>query len=153
MSQSIPLAGGGGGFAGGPPDSSLRGVLEHLNRDERSGIVQTRDNEGNTTRIHLRRGTIVSVEQTTKADSWLLAEYMLRTKSISTRSLLRARRRADKNDQSLEEVLIERKLLSEDLLKRLMDLEAEETLMPLFRVEELHVEFLEDILRIGQHVH
>ncbi|MBD90073.1 MAG: hypothetical protein CL940_07035 [Deltaproteobacteria bacterium] len=144
MSQSIPLAGGGGSPPRGPSDGSLRSVLAHLNDDERSGIVETQDGDNNTTRLHLRRGTIVSVEQTSNADSWLLAEYMLRTKSISTRALLKARKRALKNDQALEEVLIERKLLSEDLLKRLMALEAEETLMPLFRVEGLEVKFLEE---------
>jgi hypothetical protein len=143
MSQSIPLA-GGGGSSSGPVDSDLRSMLGHLNNDERSGIVETRAAEGDITRIHLRRGTIVSVEQTTNADNWLLAEYLLRTKSLSARGLLRARKRADKNDQALEEILVERKLVGVDLLKRLMGLEAEETLMPLFRAKDLHVEFVEE---------
>lgn len=144
MSQSIPLAGGGGGSSGRPTDSDLRGMLAHLNSDERSGIVDARTAEGDSTRIHLRRGAIVAVEHATNADNWLLAEYLLRTKSISSRGLLKARKRADKNDQALEEILVEGKLVGEDLLRRLMGLEAQETLMPLFRAQGLHVEFVEE---------
>ncbi len=148
MSISIPLAGGDGwdrgGSSGGPPSSDLRGMLTHLNSDERSGIVETRSPSGEITRIPLRRGAVVAVEQTTNADSWLLAEYMLRTKSVSTRSLLKARKRAEKTDQTLEEVLVERKVIGVDLLKRFMDLETEETLMPLFREEDLTVQFMEE---------
>lgn len=143
MSQSIPMSERGGG-AGGPVESDLRAMLTRLNSDERSGIVEIRTVEGDVTRVHLRRGTIVSVEQPTNADNWLLAEYLLRTKSISARGLLRARKRADKGDLPLEEVLVERKLVGADLLKRLMGLEAEETLMPLFRTPSLHVEFVEE---------
>jgi hypothetical protein len=146
MMESLPLS--GGGPAGGPPGSTtsgdLRSVLAELDTNERSGIVVAKTEDGNTTRIHLRRGTVVAVEQSTNAGGWILAEYLLRTQSITSARLVKARKQAEKTGQALDEVLVETKVVGADLLKRLIDLEAEEALMPLFRAIGLTVYFVEE---------
>ena len=146
MIESIPMAGGGGpeGPRSGPTSGDLRSVLAELDAHERSGIVVAKTDDGNTTRVHLRRGTIVAVEQSTSSEGWILAEYLLRTQSITTSKLVKARKQAEKNNQALEEVLVEAKIVSADLLKRLIDLQAEEALMPLFRATGLTVYFVEE---------
>lgn len=124
---------------------SLSKLLSQLDEEHRTGILETLDGTtGELTRIHLRRGHVVAVQQTTGRGGWILAEYLLRSGTIETRALLAARKVAQRSDVPLEDALVQRKDVSPDVLKRFVDLQTAEMLLPLFRKRGLSIRFVEE---------
>lgn len=124
---------------------TFRRILSMLDEESRTGILEVgAPGSGNTTRVHMRKGYIVGIDQPTGEHAWILGEYLVRSGTISSDQLYRARQRAEGTGGSLEEQLLILPGLTEDILKRFKDQETAELLYPLFREAGLEIHFLEE---------
>lgn len=126
-----------------PTEWTLARVLASMGEQGRTGILEVASGS-QATRIHMRRGQIVYAEHTSGTEAWPLGEYLLESGTVKAPALLEAREKAELMGVSLEEYLIDKKLVSEDVLKRFADLHVAEVLFPLFRRTKLSMNFLDE---------
>ena len=93
--------------------------------------------------IHLREGKVVNVENTDGA-AWKLGDFLLESETLVESQLYRAMKKARKAGEPVEANLLRRKLLTEDILRRFVELEVKETIFPLFRKTGVTCQF-EDV--------
>lgn len=124
-------------------DWTFAKVLHLMDEQGRTGVLEVGTAEAKT-RVHMRKGYVVGVEQSGGGDSWVLAEYLVQSGTVGAAELLEAKKEATKKSLPLEEIMVERKLVSEDVLKRFMDQQHAELLFPLFRREGLNIRFVEE---------
>lgn len=122
---------------------TLKRTLALLGEQGRTGILEV-TTPTTAARIHLRRGSVVYAEQTSGGQGWALGEFLVEGGALRSEALLDAKEEADRMGLSLEEYLIDRKLVSEDLVKRYGDLHVAEVLFPLFRQPRLGLRFLDE---------
>ena len=118
-------------------------VLQLMDQEGRTGVLEVGSGD-DTTRIHLRKGYVVGVTEKVGRGGWVLAEYLVQSGTVSAEALVAARREADKRSTEVEELLVERNLVSEDILKRFVDQQHAELLFPLFRRQGLAIRFIEE---------
>ncbi len=129
--------------AGNQEEWTLTRTLALLGEQGRTGILEV-TTPTTAARIHLRRGSVVYAEQTSGGQGWALGEFLVEGGALRSEALLDAKEEADRMGLSLEEYLIDRKLVSEDLVKRYGDLHVAEVLFPLFRQPRLGLRFLDE---------
>ncbi len=122
---------------------TLTRTLALLGEQGRTGILEVTTST-TAARIHLRRGSVVYAEQTSGGQGWALGEFIVEGGALRSEALLDAKEEADRMGLGLEEYLIDRKLVSEDLVKRYGDLHVAEVLFPLFRQPRLGLRFLDE---------
>ena len=105
-------------------------VLGLLSQKRKSGILQVVGPDGEL-RIHIRDGTVTEVE-TRDAASWKLGDFLVESGTVAQNELLRESRRAAKGQVPLETALLQRRLVTEDVLRRFVELHIRETVFPLF---------------------
>lgn len=131
---------------------SLTQLLALMDEEQRTGILYVSWPQGEA-RIHIRRGRLTWVDQPDhEGDTWVLGEYLTSTRTLTTGELLAAQKDADKRRLSLEEALVNRRLVSEDVLKRFLDLQVAETLFPLFLQQQMQIRFAEERPKAPQFV-
>ena len=127
-------------------------ILTMLDRESRTGVLEVgAPGSGSTTRVHMRKGYIVGIDQPTGEHAWILGEYLVRTETITRDQLLRARQLSQADGVALEEHLLKLPSLTEDILKRFKDQETSELLYPLFREAGLEIHFLEERPKPASH--
>lgn len=132
-----------GSATGGGGEWTFARVLQLMDQEGRTGVLEVGSGD-DTTRIHLRKGYVVGVSEKVGRGGWLLADYLVHSGTVSAEALVGARRDAEKRRMDIEEVLVERKLVSEDILKRFVDQQHAELLFPLFRRQGLAIRFIEE---------
>ena len=127
-------------------------VLALMDEQAKTGILEIGvPSTGTTTHIHLRKGYVVDVEEVVGEHRWILGDYLLLSETVDNRTLLAAEKEAKKKGLTIEEVLVSNKAISPDILKRFVDLQMTELLMPLFQEEGLTINFLDERPRANVH--
>jgi len=109
---------------------SFAGILKLLYTNRKSGILKVQSAEGELL-IHFNEGKIVGVEMP-RGQEWIIGQYLTEGEVISVRKLYKALRISTQRGSTPEEVLVGRKYVSPDVLKRYMDLYSREVILPLF---------------------
>ncbi len=105
-------------------------VLRMLHEQGRSGILEVTGPDGEWA-IHLRKGYISFVEAR-GGGTWLLGELLVHSGAVRADVLERLQRKAQEQNRRVEDLLVESKLVSPDLLRRMLEVEVRETVVPLF---------------------
>ena len=133
-------------FGTTPPNANeLLGLLAEADANQRTGVLAVKrpDTEG-LARIHLRKGSVVAVESGEEDGPWILGEYLLRTGLVHPRALDKARKRAESTSQPVEQVLVDRVGVPEDVVRRFSDLEMQDHLFALFRHPDVTGEIVDE---------
>ena len=118
-------------------------VLALMDEQGRTGVLAV-GGEHDQTRLHIRKGYVVYVDRPRGAEKWLLGEYLVSTRSAKLTDLLAALKESERTGGMVEDIIVERKLVSEDVLRRFSDLQVAELLFPLFPRTGLAIRFLEE---------
>jgi len=121
---------------------SFADILKFLASNRKTGILKVVSAEGELL-LHFSDGKIVGVDMP-KGQEWVIGQYLTEGEVISDRKLMKALRVASDNGQSPEEVLVRKRYVSPDVLKRFMDLYSREVILPLFSKVGLVCSFLAD---------
>jgi hypothetical protein len=113
-----------------PGVHSLASVLKLLYQQARTGVLCVATPDGEV-RVHFREGRVVQVERPS-GQGYPLGDYLAEGGIISARKLLRALKVAAARQVPPERVLLERKWVAEEVLKRFVGMVARETILPLF---------------------
>ena len=105
-------------------------VIKHLYEKSKTGILQVIGADGEV-RIHLDEGKVVNVENT-EGDTWKLGDFLVESGTVESNDLVREGRRAAKMGVTVEAALVQRGVLTKDILKRFVELHVRETIFPLF---------------------
>jgi len=116
-------------------------VFRLMHERSNSGLLEVLTPDGEIL-IHLAGGTVVNVEGSVGVE-WPLGNFLVDSELVSPNELLRAHRRAQKADQSIEDTLVSRKLISKDTLRRFVELHVREVVLPLFRREGITCRFVD----------
>ncbi|MGM0575800.1 MAG: DUF4388 domain-containing protein [Myxococcota bacterium] len=117
-------------------------VLGLMDEQGRTGVLEVRWDDGYV-RIHLRKGYIVAVTGE-QGDRWLLGDYLVDSGTVGEEDLVAARRESVKRGVDVEQVLVDRGAITEDVLKRFVDLQTADRLFPLSRRKNLQLRFVEE---------
>ena len=109
---------------------SFAGILKLLYSNRKSGHLRVQSAEGELV-LHFGEGKIVNVEMP-KGQEWIIGQYLTEGEVITERKLLRALRIAAQKGLTPEQVLVDKRFISPDVLKRYMDLYSREVILPLF---------------------
>ena len=109
---------------------SFASILKFIHLKKRSGVLKVKTAEEQLD-IHFREGRIINVD-IAKGQEWIIGEYLLEGEAISERKLLKSLRLAEERRVSPETILVEKKYVSPDVIKRYMDLYSREVVLPLF---------------------
>ena len=121
---------------------SFAGILKLLYSNRKSGVLKVKHVDGELL-VHFLEGKIVSVE-TARGQEWIIGQYLTEGEVLTERRLLRALRIATQKSLAPEDVLVKKKYISPDVLKRYMDLYSREVMLPLFGKVGLVCTFLSD---------
>jgi len=121
---------------------SFAGILKLLYTNRKSGILKVKSVEGELL-IHFLEGKIVGVD-TARGQDWIIGQYLIEGEVLTERRLLRALRIATQKSITPEEVLVKKRYISPDVLKRYMDLYSREVILPLFGKVGLVCSFLSE---------
>jgi len=136
----------------GQADWTFSRVLALMDEQGSTGILEVGvPSTGTTTHLHLRQGYVVDVEEVVGEQRWILGDYLVLSDTTDKRTVLAAEKEAKKKKISVEEALVASKAVSPDVLKRFVDLQVTELLMPLFLEEGLDINFLEERPRANPH--
>lgn len=105
-------------------------VFKLMYEKRRTGVLEVLGPDGET-RIHLQEGKVINVE-TTDGDVWRLGEFLTESDTVAQNELVRITRKARKSGRTVEMELLARRRLTEDILKRFVELDMRETIFPLF---------------------
>lgn len=109
---------------------SFAGILKLLYSNRKSGHLRVQSAEGKLV-LHFSEGKIVNVDMP-KGQEWVIGQYLTEGEVITERRLLRALRIASQKSVTPEQVLVDKRFISPDVLKRYMDLYSREVILPLF---------------------
>jgi len=109
---------------------SFAGILKMLAASQKTGILKVRSTDGEVL-IHFKEGRIINVEMPMGRD-WLIGQYLVEGEVVSERKLMRALKYAQAKRMAPEDVLIAKRYVSQDVLKRFMDLYSREVVLPMF---------------------
>ncbi len=121
---------------------SFADILKFLASNRKTGILKVISAEGELL-LHFSDGKIVGVDMP-KGQEWVIGQYLTEGEVISERKLMKALRIAADKGQTPEEVLVRKRFVSPDVLKRFMDLYSREVILPLFSKVGLVCSFLSD---------
>ncbi len=105
-------------------------VLQHMADREQTGILEVTGPDGEM-RLHLQDGKIVELE-TMHQSGWKLGDFLVESETLAENELLRANEKAKKLGVPLETMLLSLGLITEDILKRFVDLHVRESVLVLF---------------------
>lgn len=128
-----------------PPNQqwTLTTVLQMLEEQSRTGVLEVTSGPI-VTRIHVRGGYVVKAEQAGAGDAWPLGEFLVESGTITLEELIDAKAKSSAMALTIEEYLIDREIVAEDVLKRFADLQLAETVFPLFLKHDLGMHFRDD---------
>jgi hypothetical protein len=109
---------------------SFAGILKLLYSNRKSGHLKVQSAEGELV-LHFQEGKIVNVEMP-KGQEWIIGQYLIQGEVISERRLVRALKISTQKGLTPEQVLVDKRYISPDVLKRYMDLYSREVILPLF---------------------
>jgi hypothetical protein len=121
---------------------SFAGILKLLYTNRKSGLLKVQSAEGELI-LHFSEGKIVNVDMP-KGQEWIIGQYLTEGEVLPERKLLKALRIATAKGKTPEEVLVDRRYISPDVLKRYMDLYSREVILPLFAKVGLVCSFTAD---------
>ena len=125
-----------------PEQLNFAGILKLLYQNRKSGVLKVQSAEGELL-IHFREGKIVNVDMP-KGQEWIIGQYLTEGEVLTEKKLLKAMRIADQKRVPPEEVIVNRKYMSPDVLRRYMDLYSREVILPLFGKVGLVCSFVSD---------
>lgn len=117
--------------------------LQKVRRAESSGVLEV-TGQGVVVRLHFRGGGLVHAERMAGEEVWPLGEYLTHSGVLRPQRVLKALRVAEAKGRPVEEVLVAQKGVTEDLVRRFTQLQLEEIVFPLFRIESPSVRWLEE---------
>jgi len=121
---------------------SFAGILKLLYSNRKSGHLKVQSAEGELI-LHFGEGKIVNVDMP-KGQEWIIGQYLIEGEVITERRLLRALRIATQKGETPEQILVDKRYISPDVLKRYMDLYSREVILPLFAKVGLVCSFTAD---------
>jgi hypothetical protein len=121
---------------------SFAGILKLLYSNRKSGHLKVQSAEGELI-LHFGEGKIVNVDMP-KGQEWIIGQYLIEGEVITERRLLRALKISAQKGVTPEQILVDKRYLSPDVLKRYMDLYSREVILPLFAKVGLVCSFTAD---------
>lgn len=121
---------------------SFAGILKLLYSNRKSGHLKVQSAEGELL-LHFSEGKIVNVDMP-KGQEWIIGQYLTEGEVLTERRLVRALRIATQKGKTPEQVLVDKRYISPDVLKRYMDLYSREVILPLFAKVGLVCSFTAD---------
>ena len=118
---------------------SFGAILKKMHLESRTGQLHIESPDGRVV-LHLRDGKIVNVG-TPIGEAWAIGEYLVGTSSISERKMLKCIRLAEASGASPEKIAVERGYITQDVAFRFVELQAKETILPLFTKVGIMVRF------------
>lgn len=109
---------------------SFAEVLRLMYDKERTGILDVSGLSGQW-EIHLRAGQVVNLV-VREGQNWNLGNLLIEGGALTDPEMLKANKRAKKNNESLETAILSLNLVTKDVLRRYVVLDTKETLFPLF---------------------
>lgn len=109
---------------------SFAGILKLLYSNGKTGLLKVQSAEGELL-LHFREGKIINVEMP-RGQEWIIGQYLTQGEVLSSRRLVKALDLAAKKNKTPEDVLVDKRYISPDVLKRYMDLYTREVILPLF---------------------
>jgi hypothetical protein len=106
---------------------SLARVLLRAGQGDASGIVTVIASDGEVA-IHLLHGKIAGVHSK-GALGWDLTDFLVESETVAPNVLVRMNRRAKKAGKCLEDMLVQRGVVQEEVLQRLVQVQVTETLL------------------------
>ncbi len=125
-----------------PEQLNFAGILKLLYQNRKSGVLKVQSAEGELL-IHFREGKIINVDMP-KGQEWIIGQYLTEGEVLTEKKLLKAMRIAAQKQVPPEEVIISKKYMSPDVLRRYMDLYSREVVLPLFGKVGLVCSFVSD---------
>ncbi len=110
---------------------SFASVMKKMHTQSRTGILDVAGPEG-TWEIHLHNGSVTFV-RTPEADEWILGRALVSRGVLTAEKLQALDRWASRRGLRLEDVLVSRGGVSEEVLYRIQTLRMREQVLPLFR--------------------
>lgn len=120
-------------------------VLQVMVEKSNTGVLDVMGPDGEV-KLHLDHGRIVDVE-TARGGSWKLGDFLVESDTVAQNDLVKADKRARKTKVPLEQVLLDRELVTDDQLKRFVELHVRETVFPLFQKTGITCQFHEGTQR------
>lgn len=119
---------------------TLGGVLKLLYQQARTGVLRVKSSDSEVW-LYCREGRVVNVEMPA-GDRFILGEYLTESGEVSPARMVKVLRLAKRKQTTPEAILVERRMISEDVLKRHVALVAREMLLPLLTRVGLVVTFV-----------
>jgi hypothetical protein len=126
---------------------SFGAILKKMHMESRTGQLQVESPDGRVL-LNLRDGKIVNVD-TAAGEEWAIGEYLVGTSSISERKMMKCVRIAEGTEKSPEKIAVERRYISQDVAFRFVELQAKETILPLFTKVGIMVRFLNEAPKVN----
>lgn len=121
---------------------TFAGILKLMYAKKKTGVLSVKTSDGEN-RLHFDDGKIVAVE-TPEGKEWPIGDFLVDGGTVSRARVMRALRIARKKDRSPEQVLVEKKYVSADVLRKFVDLHAREMVLPLFGLVGIRVSLLNE---------
>jgi hypothetical protein len=109
---------------------SFAGILKLLYSNRKTGILKVKSVEGELL-VHFKEGKIIAVD-TARGQDWIIGQYLTEGEVLSEKRLMKALKLSTQKGVTPEEILVKKRYLSPDVLKRYMDLYSREVILPLF---------------------
>ena len=106
-------------------------VFQRMYERSKSGILEVMGPDGEA-RLHLQAGKVVNLE-TSDAGNWRLGDFLVESETVASNELARLVLKSEKSGKPLEQLLVDKGLVTADILKRFVELHVRETIFPLFR--------------------
>lgn len=113
-----------------PEQVNFAGILKLLYKNRKTGVLKVQSAEGELL-VHFREGKIVNVDMP-RGQEWIIGQYLTEGEVLPERKLLKVLKIASEKNLPPEEVIVSKKFMSPDVLRRYMDLYSREVILPLF---------------------
>lgn len=113
-----------------PEQVNFAGILKLLYQNRKTGVLKIQSAEGELL-VHFREGKIVNVDMP-RGQEWIIGQYLTEGEVLSERKLLKALKISSEKNLRPEEIIVSKKFMSPDVLRRYMDLYSREVILPLF---------------------
>lgn len=110
---------------------SFGSVMQRMHKEKRTGILDVSGSDGDW-EVHLHQGNVGDVRSSMHS-AWTLGEALVSRGIVTARRLSKLDSWARKRGLHVEDVLVSRGEISEELVERIQTLHLRETILPLFR--------------------
>ena len=135
----------------GPSNTPIERGLQLIADESRTGIMELTAT-GTVTLLHFRDGSLVNAERVAGRELWPLGDYLVESGLVRPRQLVKAVDLARSGEIAPEDVLVRKRLVSENVVKRFAELQLAELVYPLFLADDPILRFLQERPRASRFI-